>query len=162
MIVDRRSQILNRIEVVLGDVIEEIEETKAPLVLRNRGVVPPAKLPAMILLDGVEDTVSTHKSQRGGGPSSSIMALKPEIFALLIRKDKGKESQYAAEINEYRRAIYTHLMFDPGLLNIMGDNGGIDYRGFMTDMQTGRTMWGELQMFFIFHYPLIPSELTEA
>jgi len=161
MITDRRSQILNRLQAILGEVIADIAGTPAPLVFRNRDQIPPDKLPAMLLLDGIEDTVLTKKSPRGG-PSSSIMALKPEIFALLKHKPLESESAYAPEMNAYRNAIYVRIMFDAQLLNIMGDNGGIEYRGFQTDMQTGRSMWGELQLFFIFHYPLIPSELQEV
>jgi hypothetical protein len=162
--IDRRTLILNRLVAILGDVVEDIEQTNAPLVFRNRGEIPRGKngkLPAMVLLDGSEEAVVPRQSQRGG-PPPSIMRMRPEIFALLKEKDKGKESEYAAEVAEYRNQMFVHVMFDSQLLDIMGPNGGIVYRGFETDFQTGRSMWGELQLFFDFTYPLIPSELQEV
>jgi hypothetical protein len=162
--IDRRVRILNRLVVLQGDIVAALDANPAPLVYRNRAEIDEMKLPAMLLLDGSEETVQTKiTTNRGGGPMPAIMRFRPQLFALLKRRIKTKAAdEYAPEIAAYRNATYLHLMFDEQLLDILGPNGGIVYRGFDTDFETGRSMWGELQFYFDFQYPLIPSELQEV
>lgn len=156
--IDRRADILDRIEAILIQAIADVDGVLEPNVFRNRGDVPTELRPAMVLLDGLENTVLTKPSPRGG-PSSSIMAMRPEIYALLRRRDLLNTDEYGPELAQYRNSILTRILYDGPLLSLLGNNGGIVYNGFETDMQSGSFMRGELLMKFTFHYPLIPSDL---
>lgn len=161
---DRREAILQRILAILVETIAELDVENPPTsgrVFRNRGDIPTQSRPAMVMLDGSESTILTHKSPRGG-PSSSIMRMQPEIYALLKERPMDKIDEYGPEIAQYRNAIYKKIIYDVPLGNLMGDNGGIEFRGFKTDMQSASFARGELLLQFWFHYPLIPSELSEG
>ena len=48
---------------------------------------------------------------------------------------------------------------DDDLIAMLGRNGEIQYLGHETDMQTGSTMLGQMQMLFSLTYVLNPSDL---
>lgn len=160
---DRRLQVLQRLATLLGEVVDDLADVivDAPAegrVFRNRDQVPPTLRPAMLLLDGRAPAVLTRKNPRGG-PASSIVRLEPGIYALLKERSLDETDQYEAEIAAYHNEIYKAIMFDAGLEDIIGDNGGVEYQGMETDMQDGLLMRGVIQVKFGLHYPLIPSEL---
>jgi hypothetical protein len=156
-VIDRRQEILQRIAAILVECGAGLG-IPPDRVFRNRGDVPPPSRPAMVLMDGSEMVTLTKRTTRGG-PASSIVRMLPEIFVLMKERPMTDVEQYGPEIANYRNVIYNSILYDAQLFNLMGDNGGMEFRGFETDMESGRLMRGELLLRFWFHYPLIPSEL---
>lgn len=153
---DRRTLILDRLETLLGTI------TGAPstTVLRNRGDADSDERPCMVLLDGRETVHQNYEGKAGrvyARNSSSVMLLEPEIFALLELREAAAADEYADLITQYRNAIVWAILNDEELVELTGANGDIAYRGFETDMQSGRTMQGEMQFFFRFYYVLDPT-----
>lgn len=153
--IDRRELILARLETLLAS----IDDAPAENVFRNRAVLPEDKRPAMVLLDGVEDVSLSGGPKSSRGPAAYFCTLRPQIFAVLQRREIPEAGQIGPELSQYRVAIMAAVMHDDDLLEIVETNGMIEYSGSETDMQTGSTMEGQLQMNFAFRYRLDPQEL---
>lgn len=157
---DRRAAILNRLETLLG----AIPGLPSAQVFRNRGSARSDERPCMVLLDGTEtvhQNFEGHPGRKYARNSPSVMILEPEIFALLESRELGRADEYANELTQYRNAIVWAILHDTELSDLAGANGDIAYRGHATDMQTGRPMQGEMQLFFRFYYLLDPeTDLT--
>lgn len=113
----------------------------------------------MILLDGSERKISEARNGRGVQFLPAIMELVPEIFLIIKPKVLNKASEYGPEISGWRMKVLKAIVLDAALLALLGANGSIDYRGTDTDMQTGRSMEGQMQFNFAFRYVLNPSDL---
>jgi hypothetical protein len=159
---DKRETINENIVRCLGTVI-----TPAA-VYRNRAEFDEKKYvpPFLVYLDGTErkllDPNTTRRDgARGGhlGVPPMIMEMLPQIFLIMAPKLLDKAAEYGPEISDWRMKVLKAIIKDDVLLAILGANGGIDYRGMETDMQTGRTMEGQLQFTFAFRYVLNPSDL---
>jgi len=152
---ERRAQILTRLATVLGDI------DGFPNFLRNRGDADPDERPCMVLLDGTETVHQNFEGRAGrvyARTASSVMMLEPGIFALLHAREAAKASEYEALLAECRKEVVYKILHDEELADITGANGDIAWRGFDTDMQSGRTMQGEMQFFFRFYYVVDPSQ----
>lgn len=154
---DTREQILIRLQSLLG----EIYDAPAENVFRDRGDVPTTVRPCMILLDAGETLASSNTTRTGRsmGPAPQIMRMDPQIFALLKSRPVNESDQLGIELSQYRVAMMQAILFDTQLQELVGENGQIQYRGCDTDMQTGGSMEGELQMHFSLYYALDPSKL---
>jgi hypothetical protein len=154
---DTREAILTRLETVLGNI------TGITAVYRDRGEMPIEKLPAAILLDGSEiiaQQITPNKSVR---MPPAIFTLVPQIFIVLKPRDDmtnttldGVEAPIGPEISAYRLQVIDAIVNDSELLSLVGSNGQILYRGADTDMQSGSSMVGQLQMHFDFNYVFVP------
>lgn len=153
--IDRREMILVKLEALLGD----ITEAPAENVFRNRAVLPEDKRPAMVLLDGVEDVQLSGGPKSMRGPAPSLAVLRPQIFAVLKRREIPEAPLIGPELSLYRRAIIAAVIYDEDLRELVTTNGMIEYQGSETDMQSGSSMEGQLQINFAFRYPLIPQDL---
>ena len=154
---DIRAMILDRVETLLGEVNGVPQR-----VFRNRGQIKTDDRPCMVLLDGSETVHQSYEGRKGreyAHSSPYVMILRPQIFALLLQRKETEADGYAGELTAYRNAILRAVLQDGELRDLAGPNGDIAYRGSTTDMESGRPMWGELQMDFAFYYKLDPSNL---
>jgi hypothetical protein len=156
---DRREAILAQVEVILGSLPAGV----APFVsiYRNRGELKEAMRPAVVLLDGTETTVQTYNTTRtqGSRMAPHLIELRPQIFAVMKKRELELAHEYGPELSSYRMAILRALFSDPTLNGLIGTNGRIEYRGALTDMQTGSTFQGELQINLAITYLLQPGDL---
>jgi hypothetical protein len=154
---DKREQILLRLQAILGG-ITGLAPTQ---VFRDRGEFDEerAVFPFSVLLDGTERKLSEGRDGRGGVVLPMIMELSPQIFLMLKPKVLNKASEYGPEISGWRVKVIKAIFYDSALLALLGANGGIDYRGMDTDMQTGQNMEGQIRFNFAFRYVLNPSDL---
>jgi hypothetical protein len=164
MSLDKRELVNLRIMAALGTV-PDVTPAK---VYRNRAEFDEKKHtpPLIVYLDGTERKIldantSRRDGARGGVPAvvPMIMEMTPQIFLIMKPKLLDQAAEYGPEISDWRMKVIKAIMKDDALLAILGANGGIDYRGMETDMQTGRTMEGQLQFNFAFRYVLNPSDL---
>ena len=152
-----REQILTQIEAVLATVPGIVT------CARNRGLLPEDAKPAIIMLDGREDIVSTVVPQKSVRMPPAIFRLQPQIFVILQQRDDATNSTVMGvakpigpEISYWRDTILSLLINDPTLLSMVTTTGQIVFRGMETDMQTGNTMLGQLRLFIDFHYVWFP------
>jgi hypothetical protein len=164
MSLDKRELINLRIVAALGTVAGFTPAR----VYRNRGEFDEQKvtLPIITYLDGTErkllDASTTRRDGARGGPVAvppAIMEMVPQIFLIMEPKNLDKAAEYGPEISDWRMKVLKAIIKDDALLALLGSNGSIDYRGMDTDMQTGRTMEGQLQFNFAFRYVFNPSDL---
>jgi hypothetical protein len=133
---------------------------------RNRGELPDAMRPALILLDADETVEFQHIQSRGQlRQPPTIVAMRPQIF-LALKDAEPKNDGIGTELNRVRSLVLPLLlptvMTDDTLKGLVGANGFIRYEGMLTDMATGRSMRGELQFQFAFGYVLRLDELSEG
>jgi hypothetical protein len=127
-------------------------------VFRNRGEVPADKLPAAVLLDGKE-VIKISTAGHGGMRVPSVFTLSPQIFIVLKPRDDINNDGVGEELSAFRVQILKLIRDDDTLAALLGSNGEVVYEGHDTDMQTGSTMQGQMQMNFTFSYVLNPSDL---
>lgn len=154
--IDRHELILERLKEVLENIDAEVR-----VVFRNRADLEENERPGIVLLDGTEEVISTggNTSSRSDLPRPSMVELYPQIFALLKVRPDGDAEEYGPEMSNYRRAILNAIFQDTGLRELCGTNGHVRYLRTDTDMQTGMTMEGQLQINVALKYLLQPEEL---
>jgi hypothetical protein len=161
--VDRRELILAQLVTILNGVDGFAAVDGVRSVFRNRTELPPEELcPCAILLDGRENRVTEISpyatgSQRRGTPA--IYALRPQIWVVLrLRKDQ-LNTGIGEELAGFRRAVLAAINADDSLAHLLTENGGVDYMGYNTDLQSGSSMEGHMMLDCAFYYPLDFSEL---
>jgi len=165
---DRRELILVRVEEVLNE-LKALNVTpivgSAPFVqsvYRNRAPLREDARPALYLFDGIEDVGSPaggYTTQRSTFSRPAFMVLRPQVWAVLQQRIPDLASEYGPLLSQYRIQLIKMLLEDSELVSLVTSNGQIAYQGSDTDMQSGSSMEGQLQMKFAFTYPLITSEL---
>ena len=158
MAFDKREAILRRMLAILGTISGPAVVDGAPSIFRNRGEVPVEKLPALVLLDGKED-IKLSTSGRGGILAPTTFTLQPQVFVVLKPREDVSNNGIGEELSRWRMCLLKAFSTDDSLLAMLGSNGEINYLGHETDMQTGSTMLGQLQMLFALTYVLNPSDL---
>jgi hypothetical protein len=159
---DKREAILLR----LLDILRGVDGFVT--VWRDRGPLQPIdaetkapNLPAGILLDGSEviQVRTAGKALGGRPPPATTFVLRPQIWIVLMPKDNLTNEGVGEELSAFRVKVYTAVTRDGTLAALLGNNGEIEYRGSTTDMQTGSSLEGQMQMDFDFTYVLNPNEL---
>ena len=163
--VGTREQILDRVLAVLGS-ISGVRDCA-----RNRADYTDDNLPAIILLDGAETMLSPIVPQKSVLMPPALMRLRPEIFVILPKRDDvtnatvdGVPAPVGPELSFWRDAVLSALINDAALVGdggrtsggLLTTSGQIVYQGCSTDMASGRTLWGQLQVFIDFHYVWVP------
>lgn len=155
---DRRELILLRLLAVLGTV-DGIDSDK---VFRNRIQFGDTKenleLPCLVLLDGSETTLTPNARN----DAARVMLLAPQIFVVLKPTDDGKNTGVGETLSAFRVKIIKAILQDNVLADLLGvdsRSGYIEYRGIVSDLQTGSSVEGQLQMDFAFAYTFNPSKL---
>jgi hypothetical protein len=154
---DVREKILLRIITLLEGVSGILN------VYRDRGQIPEfdqegdrgPNLPCAILLDGSEVLKGDYPRIQGGQTPPVMMTLRPQIFVILMPRPITNE-EVGPELSMFRLLVVDTIREDLLLKFMLGDNGGVEYRGCDTDMQSGSTMEGQLQFHFTFTYQLNP------
>jgi hypothetical protein len=151
---DKREMILAHLLSLLQtlDGLAQLDGIKS--VFRNRGEVPAEKLPAVVLLDGQERIKISRPLS-----NPTIFTLNPQIFVVLKPRDDINNDGIGEELSAFRVKIIKLMRDDDTLVAMLGANGQIVYGGHDTDMQTGSTMQGQMQMNFALDYVLNPSDL---
>lgn len=163
-----REQILDRIVAVLGGVSGVVTAARNRADLAD--TVDSDKFPAIIVLDGSEDMVQQIAPNKSVRMPPAIMCLKPEIFVILPQRDDatnltldGVPAPIGPELTLWRDLCLSALINDAILVGTGRQDGGLlttsgqmVYRGCSTDMATGRTLWGQVQLFVDFYYVWIP------
>jgi hypothetical protein len=152
---DRREAILDRLHSLLGT----INGTEVPLsVFRNRAEIPTDKLPALVLLDGRESLKYPNMPHdRGGAMVPTIYDLHPQVFIVLRPRDTVENVGVGPELSGIRMSILDAFINDEHLMNdLLGTNGEINYLGHETDLQTGSTVLGQMQLNFQLSYVFDP------
>jgi len=118
-------------------------------------------LPVAYLLDGAEEGTQEVQPMKSVLMPPSIVALKPEIYIVLARRDtstnttvKGIYDPIGPAVSAYRMMVLDAVRNDQTLLSLLTTSGQITFLGSQTDMQGGATVWGRLQMLFEFRYLL--------
>lgn len=164
MAFDKREAILQRMLAILYLASGEMGSSGAAIVdglnsiFRNRGEVPIEKLPALVLLDGKED-IRLSASGKGGILAPTLFNLQPQVFVVLKPRDDINNDGIGEELSRWRICLLKKFSTDDDLLAMLGANGEIQYLGHETDMQTGSTMLGQMQLLFTLTYVLNPSDL---
>jgi hypothetical protein len=150
---DRREQVLAALFLVLQSV------AGVKVVVRNRGELPAAIRPAVVLLDGNETARDSPPQERGRLTAApNLVDMSPEIYVVMDQREP-KNDRIGEDMNAMRMAILKAIMTDEPLIAVLGSNGDIKYLGCDTDMASGRSMEGQLFLRFTFTYVLKPSEL---
>ena len=155
---DKREAILQRMFAILSTVVGPPTVDGVPSIFRNRGEVPAEKLPAIVLLDGRE-VIRVSASGKGGVMAPTLFNLLPQVFVILKPRDLINNDGIGEELSVYRMKMLKAFTTDEDLLAMLGANGEIQYLGHETDMQTGSTMLGQMQMLFSLTYVLNPRDL---
>ncbi len=157
---DKRELILLRLKAIL-DTIPGIIDC-----WRDRGDIPPKdsetqapNLPAIVLLDGTEDIlVSTKGKNVYGRIPATLFTLKPQIFVILMPTGDALNTQ-GQQMSAFRILVYKAITADAELLGLLGTSGGIEYRGSVTDMQSGGLLEGTIRLDFWLDYVFDPAKL---
>lgn len=150
---DKRELILVRLLAIL-----ETIDIEAGHVYRDRAEFEKEELPALVLLDGSE-TKAMPSAGRAGGRVPQIMILTPQIFFVPLPTENSLNEGVGEMLSAFRIKIIKAILQDGQLEDLLGSNGYIEYRGTITDMQTGAEVQGQLQMDFAFTYTFDPNKL---
>jgi hypothetical protein len=151
-VIDRREQILSRLEDVLG-AVPGIESFA-----RNRGLLDNDARPAIVLLDGDERerTPPVGRSATGRqGMVVNMMTMFPQVFVVL-KVAKPQNVDVGPTLNGLRSAVIAAVAADAALRTLVGTNGDIVYTGCETDLKSGSPLDGTGRLDFTLSYPLDP------
>jgi hypothetical protein len=154
---DKREAILQRMFAILGTITGPAVVDGQPSIFRNRGEVPPEKLPALVLLDGREE-IRLSASGKGGILTPTLFTLHPQVFVVLKPSEDINNDGIGEELSDYRMRLLRAFTTDEDLIAMLGTNGEVQYLGHETDMQTGSTMLGQMQLRFSLTYVLNPND----
>lgn len=154
---DKREVILERMLSLLQAVI-----TLPPLsVFRNRAELPVEKLPALVLLDGRESLKHPDMTTtRGGALVPAVFNLTPQVFIVLKPREDINNVGVGEELSYLRMQVLKSFIQDDELRGLLGSNGEINYLGHETDLQTGSTVLGSMQLNFQLSYVFDPKDLN--
>lgn len=149
---DKREEILTRLFELLQTV------PGVTTVARNRGELPEDLRPAITLLDGDEEADLAAVAQGHMVQAPNIVTMRPEIYAVLQQREPKNEN-VGQDLNTFRKEILRVIIGDNNLKTLVGTNGLIFYEGCLTDLASGRSMQGQIQVRLAFRYVMKPSEL---
>jgi hypothetical protein len=134
-------------------------------VFRNRAEIPADKLPALVLLDGSENlkaglSKSLSLGLVPGQVPPQIMVLTPQVFIICKPRDTIENAGVGPELSAMRVKLLNAMLNDDVLGSLLGSNGDIAYLGHQTDLQTGSTVLGQMQLNFQLSYVLDPNNLN--
>jgi hypothetical protein len=155
---DKREAILQRMFAILTTISGPAVVDGQACIFRNRGEVPPEKMPALVLLDGREE-IRLSASGKGGIKVATLFTLLPQVFVILKPTEDASNTGIGEELSDYRMRLLKAFKDDDSLIAMLGSNGEINYLGHETDMQTGSTMLGQMQLLFSLTYVLNPDDL---
>jgi hypothetical protein len=165
---DKREMILAHVLVLLGTVNDTYDPSQVLNVFRNRAEIPIDKLPAVVLLDGKEN-IKYPKLPYGKGGASytpggssipTVYDLLPQVFIVLKPRDDINNTGVGEELSGLRMQVLKAIIQDSDLRYMLGSNGELNYLGHVTDLQTGSTVLGQMQLNFQLSYVFDPNDLN--
>ena len=156
-----REDILAQIHTILASI------SGVATCARDRGLLETHELTAIILLDGREDIVQPNvAAMKSVKMPFAIFRLQPQIFVILPQRDDATNTTVSdgvfqpvgPELSHWRDLVLGVLINDPTLIGLLGSEGQIVYRACQTDMTTGSTLQGQLQLTVDFHYVWSPTQ----
>jgi hypothetical protein len=158
---DKREMILAQMLLLLGTITDSVSQSLN--VFRNRAEIPADKLPAVVLLDGKEN-IRWPKilpvATRGGARIPAVYDLHPQVFIILKPRDDIQNEGVGEELSGLRMQVLKAMIQDDGLRGLLGSNGELNYLGHITDLQTGSTVLGQMQLNFQLSYVFDPNDLN--
>jgi hypothetical protein len=147
MSADLRESVLARLADILAGVSDFLT------VARNLDELPETKRPCAILIDG--DEVRTPDTQgRNGQP---IMIDMSPVVSIGVSADDPADVGPA--VSSLRAQVIKAVLFDAQLYTILGANGRIIYDGATSKLSHGSILNGDVELRFVFTYPLKPRDL---
>jgi hypothetical protein len=130
-------------------------------VFRNRAEIPEEKLPALVLLDGRETLKYPDMPRtRGGALVPAVFDLTPQVFIVLKPRKDIANPGVGEELSDLRVQVLKAFTQDDELRALLGSNGELNYLGHETDLQTGSTVVGQMQLNFQLSYVFDPNDLN--
>lgn len=160
---DKREMILAHMLLLLGTVTDTFNPSQSLNIFRNRAEIPIDKLPAVVLLDGKENLrwpKILPVATRGGALVPAVYDLHPQVFIILKPRDDIQNEGVGEELSGLRMQVLKALIHDDSLRAMLGSNGEINYLGHATDLQTGHTVLGQMQLNFQLSYVFDPNDLN--
>ena len=157
---DKREMILTQMLTILQAIpgLAGVYRDVGPL--NPTGDQGAANLPAAILLDGDErPRVSTLGTSFGAVPAAAVMTLDPEVWIVLMPRINMLNDGVGEELSDFRVKVLKAVLNNESLVAMLGANGEIEYRGCTTDMKQGRTIEGQICLFFGLTYALNYAQL---
>jgi hypothetical protein len=160
---DKREMILSQMLLLLSTVSDTYDPSQSLNVFRNRAEIPADKLPAVVLLDGKESLKYPKMlpvATRGGALIPAVYDLHPQVFIVLRPRDDIQNEGVGEELSGLRMQVLKAIIQDDGLRGLLGSNGELNYLGHDTDLQTGSTVLGQMQLNFQLSYVFDPNDLN--
>lgn len=155
--IDRREQILDR----LTDLVAGVEGVQSAD--RNHTRPDEELLPAVVVFDGDEvvadmpDGPNPNRWRDANAPQ--MMTMRPEIYVRVA----SDLSTVGTNMNALRAKIHKAICSDTLLASLVGadrgKNGRIQLERVQTALGWGRTMEGEMILYYAFSYILNPADL---
>jgi hypothetical protein len=158
---DKREMILRQMLLLLSTVTDSASQFLS--IFRNRAEIPIEKLPAVVLLDGKEKLKYPKilpVATRGGALVPAVYDLLPQVFIVLRPRDDINNAGVGEELSGLRMQILKAIIQDDYLRGLLGSNGELNYLGHETDLQTGSTVLGQMQLNFQLSYVFDPNDLN--
>lgn len=157
---DKREMLLNHMFTLIQQVPGfvsyyrnrgEVSLYGEPTELYPQGV---PQLPAIFLLDGREVPIIPVSRGRSHGmpPGSTILEIQCQVFIILMPRENQENDTVGQELNSLRMALCKKILKDETLAALCGNNGEVEYRGCETDLQTGSSIEGQMQLDFSLQY----------
>ncbi len=154
---DLREEILDR----LTDLVAGVEGVQ--YAARNHLRPDEDSLPAVVIFDGDEivaempDGPNPNRWRDANAPQ--MMTMRPEIYVRVA----SDLSTVGTNMNQMRAKIHKAICEDLRLIAIVGagrgKNGRIQLERVQTALGWGRTMEGEMILYYAFSYLLVPADL---
>jgi hypothetical protein len=145
--IDVREDILAR----LLEVVATIPNVRT--VQRNDPDLDEVELPAVVVLDGDEETDENSVQKSGPAHLPMLVRMSPKITLAQQAEEVG------SDLTTLRRELIKRVLYDPELIAKTGTNGAIRYLGCTTDFGWLRYKEGTCEAQFMFKYPLKPDDL---
>lgn len=154
-IIDRRELILDRLFVICQGFAPDLVQLRR--IHRNRTNISGKAGPAIVLMDGPEETPFELQTRRGGQVAKlSVLHALPKIQLF----DNGTSETIGTKLNALRLELIVRVQDDEPLSQIGGNSyGAVQYIGCEPEIETGEQAEGRIDVKFAITYPLIGSEI---
>lgn len=149
---DKREQILERLEAILGEVAGTDE---ADAVARNQTMVPEDVRPCFVLFDGGEAQADDAQVGRGR-PSTlpSVMEMTPQVNVVV----HGHAAEVGPSASDWRGRIVKAVVSDAAI-QALAHKGDVRYTGMEQALSNGRKIDNEVSLSFAILYVLKPLDM---
>lgn len=148
---DKREQILSKLFLAL----QGVDGVATDACVRNRDQLPVGKRPAILLLDGDEESRRDADARGRLAASPNRVVLKPEIYIALDSRKPNNEN-IGQDLNAFRAKVLKAILQD---VTVTGLCENVFYAGLISDLAKDRTMDGQMGLAIEFTYFLKPAEL---